>query len=728
MLVAALVALTAAAVWAIIGGNGVPRQSAQEAAVNPPTHTNRLIDSASPYLLQHAHNPVDWYPWTDEALQRARREDKPIFLSIGYSACHWCHVMERESFEDEEIARILNEYFIAIKVDREERPDLDEIYMKAVQMMTGSGGWPLNVFLTPDLKPFYGGTYFPREDMGGRPGLKRVLLAVADAYREKRDEMEDSARQVTDALNASAARSAAADEEFTASVMADAVRQLEALFDSEWGGFGGPPRFPQSAAIGLLLRYHHRTGSQEALRMATLTLDRMAYGGIYDHLGGGFHRYAVDGEWLVPHFEKMLYDNAQLANVYLDAFQLTGKPLYRQVARETLDYVVREMADDGDGFHATQDADSEGEEGKYYVWTLSEVNRILSPEDAAVFRRYYGVSAAGNLEGRNILHVSTPLEEFAEQAGIAPDDLQRRLKAMGRRLLAAREKRIAPGKDDKVLADWNGLMISAFARGYQVLGADEYRRAAEGAANFILTRMRSNGRLLHAHRAGRSYVGAFLDDYAFLIDGLLDLYEATFDIKWVRQAEVLAREMIEGFWDERDGGFYASLSGQMNLIARSKSGYDSATPSGNAVAAHALLRLAKLTDTDEYFEKAGKTLAAFGGSAQRSPTAFARMLWAVDFHLGPTPEIAISGGREGQDTRKLLEAARRRYRPNKVVAFLDPRSEAAAEIAEVVPLLASRPMIDGAATAYVCENYVCKAPVTSASELERELERLLAER
>ncbi|KPJ62002.1 MAG: thioredoxin [Planctomycetes bacterium DG_23] len=685
--------------------------------MSQPVHTNRLIGSTSPYLLQHAHNPVDWYPWSDEALERAKKEDKPIFLSIGYSACHWCHVMERESFDNQEIARIMNEHFVSIKVDREEHPELDRVYMDAVQLMTGSGGWPLNVFLTPQLKPFYGGTYFPPQDRPGLPGLRGVLLAVAQAYQEKRKDIEKNSRLIVEALNSSMEAPVATTEALDLGLIEKAVTDLSRMFDAEWGGFGEAPKFPRPTALRLLLRDYHRTGSEEALRMVTVTLDRMAYGGMYDQLGGGFHRYSVDREWLVPHFEKMLYDNAQLAAVYLEAYQLTQKPLYREVARETLDYVLREMTAPAGGFYSTQDADSEGVEGKYYVWSLNEIKEILSDEDAAIFINYYGVTEKGNFEGQNILHIPKPPEEFARQVGISLEELEARLAEGGKRLLAERAQRIPPGKDDKVLADWNGLMISAFAQGYQVLGEDKYLQAAEGAADFILAHMRKEGRLLHTHREGTSHIDAFLDDYAFFAQGLIDLYEATFDVKWVREASALADEMIELFWDEEASGFYLSAKGRTRVIARSKKGYDGAVPSANAVAALTLLRLAKLTDNKDYFAKAQKTLLAFAATAQRVPAEFAGLLSALDFYLGPTREIVIAGSLGEENTTKLLQAVHRRYLPNKVVAVTDPASSAAT--GETLPLLEGKGMIGGKPTAYVCEGSKCYAPVTSVSALEK---------
>jgi uncharacterized protein YyaL (SSP411 family) len=676
-------------------------------------HTNRLINAASPYLLQHAHNPVDWYPWGEEALARARREDKPIFVSIGYSSCHWCHVMERESFENEDVARIMNEHFVCIKVDREERPDLDDVYMHAVQLMTGSGGWPMSVFLTPDLKPFYAGTYFPPNDAHGRPGFVLVLESVARAYREQREQVEQNTAQIMEAIGASVA--VAEPGPLSGDLIKQAVAELERLFDGRWGGFGGAPKFPQTAAVGLLLRHHHRTGDQRALHVATFTLDAMARGGIYDQLGGGFHRYSVDERWLVPHFEKMLYDNALLAGVYLDAFQVTRAPLYERVARETLDYILREMADPGGGFHSAQDADTEGVEGTYYVWDLAEVRELLAGDDAEICRRYFGMTESGDFEGRNVLHAPVPPAEFAEQWMVSLPELEERLARIRAALLERRSQRTPPGKDDKVLADWNGLMIGALARGYQVLGDERYRRAAEQAATFIMERMTADGRLLHAHRAGRSHVDAFLDDHAFLTQAMLDLYQATFDARWVARARELAGAMIERFGDADAGGFFATPADQPDLIARSKRGHDGSIPSGNAVAAGALLRLARFTGERTYAEAAERTLAAFAEAARRSPTAFAGLLCALDSYLGPSREIVIAGELGDEGTQRLLAAAREHYLPNDVLALAGPEGGDTDDL----PLLAGKRPVGDRPAAYVCRDGACQPPATSPEDLER---------
>jgi len=669
-------------------------------------HTNRLTGSTSPYLLQHARNPVDWYPWGNDAFEKARKEDKPIFLSVGYSSCHWCHVMERESFENEEIARIMNEHFVSIKVDREERPDVDQIYMNAVQMMTGSGGWPMSVFLTPKLKPYFGGTYFPPEGRFGLPGFRRVLLHAAALYKDHREDVDNLGEQVVAGLQDLAANASSAPPVTGQHLIDDAVGRYRKTFDPAWGGFGQAPKFPPTAAATLLLRQYRRTGDAETLKMATVTLDHMATGGMYDQLGGGFHRYSTDREWLVPHFEKMLYDNALLAVACLDAFQVTGSPLYERTARGILDHVIRDMTDPAGGFHSALDADSEGAEGKYYVWTVGEIEEVLGSEDAAAFGRYYGLTELGNFENRNILHVP----KFDERT-------EAELEKSRHALLAVRAKRVPPGKDDKILADWNGLMISAMSRGHQVLGDDRYSRTAERATGFVLAKMRPDGHLLHSYRAGRAHVDAFLDDYAFMLQAMIDLYEATFDPRWIEHADAIAREMTGELWDDENGGFYSTRENAPDLLVRAKTAYDGAMPAGNAVAALALMRLARLTDNKEYFAQAEKTLTFFNTTAAAAPTALARLLCAADFHDGPPQEIVISGDPDSADTKRLIAVVRQSYLPNTVVALVDPASAGAAAAAGLLPLLEGRSLVEGGPAAYVCENYTCDAPITSVDKL-----------
>ncbi len=681
-----------------------------------PKHTNRLVDETSPYLLQHAYNPVDWYPWGDEALERAKREDKPILLSIGYSACHWCHVMEHESFENEDIAAVMNAHFVNIKVDREERPDLDEIYMNAVQIMTGSGGWPMTMFLTPELKPFYGGTYFPPTDGYGRPGFPRVLSSVAEAYREQRVTVANQADQIIERLNR---LGMVADHEhpLTTELLDGAYQHYRAQFDPQHGGFSQAPKFPPSMGFPFLLRYSHRTGNLQALEMVELTLEKMARGGMYDQLGGGFHRYSVDAVWLVPHFEKMLYDNSQLVVAYLEAYQMTGKPFYRQIATETLDYVIREMYDaTRGGFYATQDADSEGEEGKFFVWTPNEVEALLGKENAEIFCEYYDITESGNFEEKNILHVQTPPDLFAKKLRMELPALEAILAEGRQKLFEAREERIKPGLDDKILTSWNGLMIRAAAMGYQGIGEPRYLEAAEQSANFILAELvQENGLLLRTHRAGKSHLNAYLEDYSYFIAGLVGLYEASFNRRWLQEAERLTRVMLEQFWDDANGGFFFTGKAHEELIVQSKSAYDGATPSGTSMAVHSLLRVAKHLGLPEHHEKAVRAIQLYYHQMEHTPSGSAQLLCEVDFALSTPKEIAIVGQAEREDTKAILCAIHNRFVPNKIIALLQPGDENA----QLSPLLEGKTQIDDKATIYVCENYTCQAPTTNLDELER---------
>jgi len=567
--------------------------------------SNHLLQETSPYLRQHAHNPVDWYPWGPEALERARQLDRPIFLSIGYSACHWCHVMEHESFEDPEVAQILNEHFISIKVDREERPDLDQIYMTAVQMLTGQGGWPMSMFLTPDLKPFYGGTYFPPEDRYGRPSFKRLLGALVEAWQTRRDEIDQSSGQITQRLQ-QAGRVEPADGELEPRLLQSAVRMHARIFDSTYGGFGSAPKFPHPVELRLLLRLWKRFGDDQALHMARLTLDRMAMGGIYDHLGGGFHRYSTDERWLVPHFEKMLYDNALLAVAYLEAYQATGEALYARVVEETLSYIMREMTSPEGPFYSTQDADSEGEEGKFYVWSAREIEQVLGKERADPFTYVYGVTPEGNWEGQNILHRTRTNEQDARMLRLPDPELRGLLEDSKRELFTVRSRRVWPGRDEKVLTSWNALMISAFAKAAQVFANPHYSAHAVKAADFILHSMRTpDERLLRTYSAGsKAKLNGYLEDYAFLLDALISLYEATFDARWIEAARGLAHVLVDEFWDEAEAGFFYTGRSHETLIARTKDPHDSSIPSGNSVAVVALLRLSKLTGQQDLLAKA----------------------------------------------------------------------------------------------------------------------------
>jgi hypothetical protein len=672
---------------------------------------NRLAQETSPYLLQHANNPVDWHPWGEEALQRARQEDKPIFLSIGYSACHWCHVMEHESFESPAIAALLNQQFVCIKVDREERPDLDQIYMQAVQLMTGRGGWPMSVFLTPALEPFYGGTYWPPHDRQGMPGFDRVLTAVAEAWHARRDQLFEQARTLTEHLQAAATPEG--QETLTVQHVVDAAGELSRLVDRRNGGFGGAPKFPHPMDLQLLLRVWSRTGKADLLDIVTLTLDKMAAGGIYDHLGGGFHRYAVDERWLVPHFEKMLYDNALLLATYVEGYQATGNPDYARVARETADYVLRDLTDAAGGFHSTEDADSEGEEGKFYVWTPRELEEVLGVDRARTFGYCYDVSEPGNFEGHNILNLPKTLEQCAKVLGRDEPGLRAELAESRSALLAVRDRRVRPGLDDKVLVNWNGLMIDSLARAAGPLDEPRYLRAAQKAADFILNAMRrSDGRLLHTYRAGEARLDAYLDDYACLANSLVSLYEASFAERWIDEALALAQTMLAQFRDEATGGFFYTAADHEALLLRPQEIMDNATPSASSMAATALVRLAKLTGRDDLREAAERTLQAAASVIDRSATAAGQALLALDLQLGPTHEIVVLGDASGGDTREALLALRKRYVPRKLVATRAPNQVATAERRSLDPLFAGKPPLADSPTVFVCENFACQAPVS----------------
>jgi len=690
-------------------------------------HTpNRLLHETSPYLLQHAHNPVDWYPWGEEAFERARRENKPIFLSIGYSACHWCHVMERESFEDDEIARALNEHFVSIKVDREERPEVDALYMNAVQLMSGSGGWPLSVFLTPDLKPFFGGTYFPPYDRQGSPGFVRVLEEVAAVYREGRDNVAKTADELTAALRrfCDIEPRGRADAELSRLLLAAAFRSIAASFDGDHGGFGGAPKFPQPTTLAFLLRYHAATSEPHALSMVEMTLEHMARGGIYDQLGGGFHRYSTDARWLIPHFEKMLNDNALLAGVYLNAYRVTAKPFYERIVRETLDYVLREMTDAQGGFYTAQDADSAGGEGVYFVWTAEEIQAVVGAKNADVVMRHFGIESVGNFEGaKSILWVATTAEEVAKQLQRDVAEVEAAIAEGRAALLELRRERPAPAADDKVLAAWNGLMISTMARAGAVLGETRYLEAGRRAADFALTHIRrADGGLWRSWRQGECRASGCLTDYAALVGGLLDLHEATFEPHWLEGAVALTEGMIARFADERDGGFFFSEDKQPPMPVRTKDSFDNPDPSGNSMAVLDLLRLAELTERDPWREKALATLRLFLPTMAKAPMATGHMLSALDFCTAPPRMAVIVGAAGDAATRALIEAAQRPYAPNCVRVLADPTDAAAFErLQRLVPALEGKKAVAGQPTAYVCQGRTCGPPTRDPSELRRQI-------
>jgi uncharacterized protein len=682
-----------------------------------PKYTNRLIHETSPYLLQHAHNPVNWYPWGEEALTRAREEDKPVHLSIGYSACHWCHVLAHESFENEATAELLNDNFINIKVDREERPDLDAIYMNAVQMMTGSGGWPLTIFMTPDGRPFYGGTYFPPVDRYGMPSFPRLIVAIADAYQTRRSEVEQNAGELLgelkrlDSINRQ-------EGGLSLEMLDHGANHLLHTLDPVFGGFGNKPKFPPSMTLTFLLRQYQRTKDESARRAVELTLDKMAKGGMYDQLGGGFHRYSVDEKWLVPHFEKMLYDNALLSRAYLDAFLVTGNPFYGRIAEETLDYVRREMTGPEGGFYSSQDADSEGEEGKFFVWTPGEIASLLGDDDARLFCRYFDVSEAGNFEGQSILHVEEEMEVIARLMGVTAERLAEVVERGRSVLFAAREKRIKPHRDEKMLTAWNALMLRSFAEAGRVLERKDYLDVAIKNADFLLTQLQRDGRLLRTYKDGESKLNAYLEDYAYLIDGLLALYEATFDLRWFEEARRLGETMSDKFWDGEAGGFFFTSSDHEQLITRTKDFYDNAIPSGNSVAAHVLLRLSLFTGEERYRLLAEEILNLLKNVVVRAPSAFGHVLCAYDLYLASPYEIAIAGNPEAIETRALIAEVFRPYLPNKVVALVAPGDN---ESPQRIKLLENRHQIEGQAAAYVCRNFYCEAPVTEPARLKAQL-------
>ena len=681
---------------------------------------NSLINETSPYLLQHAHNPVDWYPWGQEALSRSQLEDKPILLSIGYSACHWCHVMERESFEDDSIASLMNANFVNIKVDREERPDLDAVYMEAVQMLTGSGGWPMTVFLTPEGKPFYGGTYFPPTDRMNMPGFPRVLLAVTEAYRTNREEIERVTGQLTEQMG----RTGQLPQDssiLSADILHEAYSRLAANFDYQNGGFGAAPKFPQPMTPEFMLRYYHHGYNPRALDMVELTLEKMAYGGIYDQLGGGFHRYSTDAFWLVPHFEKMLYDNALLARLYLHSYQLTGKQLYRRITEETLDYVLRQMTDPMGGFYSAQDADSEGVEGKFFVWTPEEIREVLGEEEGNLLGGYYGVTDAGNFEGSNILNVPQSPEAFALDHAVSEEDLASLISRGKTLLLQEREKRIHPFRDDKVISSWNGLMLRAFAEAGATLKRPDYLAAATANASFLHDQMFVDGRLLRTYRDGQAKLQGYLEDYAFVADGYLALYEASFQRAWLDRSIELANTMIELFWDEEVGGFYDTGTEHESLVTRPRDVFDNAQPCGGSVASEVLQRLAIITGNEDYNLKAASPLRSLSRLMTQAPGGAAYWLGVLDFYISLPKEIAIIGSSGDEGTAALFDTVFAGYLPNKVVVGLDPYQVSSGSAGEGIPLLQERGAIEGRPTAYVCQNYTCQLPVTDPAALALQL-------
>ncbi|MCU0425591.1 MAG: thioredoxin domain-containing protein [Candidatus Kapabacteria bacterium] len=696
-----------------------------------PKFTNALIREKSPYLLQHAHNPVNWYAWNEETFAKAKREDKPIFLSIGYATCHWCHVMERESFENEAIAEFLNEHFVAIKVDREERPDVDAIYMRVCQAMTGHGGWPLTIFMSPDKKPFFAGTYFPPANYRNRPGFPHILEQILHAWTNERAKVEESCDAILEHFSEKSSNHASS--ALSPTINDIAFQRYEQTFDPQFGGFGSQPKFPSPQNLLFLLRYYKRTGNRTALAMVERTLISMRHGGLFDHIGYGFHRYSTDREWLLPHFEKMLYDQAMLAVAYLEAHQASPdkdkKEVFAQVAEEVFTYVLRDMTSPEGGFYSAEDADSEGHEGKFYVWSEEELKRVLGDDNAKLFAAAYNFSldgnffdeASGSQTGENIPHLRTSIEDFAKHHGTEIHELRVRLAVMREQLFYHREERVHPLKDDKILTDWNGLMIAAFAIGGRVLDNALYTQAAERALEFIAQKLTtaSTERLLHRFRDGEAAIPAFLDDYAFLAWGALELYQTTFALKHLKTALRLADEMIRLFYDKADRGFRFSAADNEALLLQSKEGYDGAIPSGNSIAASVLARLGKLTSNKEYQDLAEQTIRRFAAPIQHHPTGFAQMLIANDFLIGNTQEIIIAGRTGDNETHGIVRTVAEEYLPHAVVAL----NHSPEELKHYIEQAEYQVAIKNQATTYICEGYVCQEPLVGKSALEDFLHR-----
>ena len=695
----------------------------EKGTLNP----NRLIMQKSPYLLEHAYNPVDWYPWGDEAFQKAKKENKPIFLSIGYSTCHWCHVFRKESLEDPDIAGFLNSNFVPIKVDREERPDVDEIYMKAVTSMTGSGGWPLNVFLTPSLEPFYGGTYFPQVASHGLPSFRTVLKGISDAWNSEREKILESGLQMKEALN-DLYTTRGLEKNIDDSIFDLCFNELSSIFDQKYGGFGGAPKFPSPSNLFFLLRYHKRTGTKAPLLMVTKTLDHMGSGGIYDHVGGGFHRYSTDREWLIPHFEKMLYDNALLSLVYTETYLTTKDEFYKGISEETLDWVLIETRSKEGGFLSAQDADSPEGEGSYYLWNRCDVLSALSQnskqDDEAVEKtsqivcKYFGITEEGNFEEKSILTASKEnLESISKQYSVNSSELQSIIREAKIAMREFRAKRDKPSTDDKVLVSWNGLMISAMSKAYQAFGREDYLSAAKASANFILTKLCESrnekfSKLIHRYRDGDAKVEGLLEDYAYFVNGLIDLYESDFELLFLKAGIELAETMIEQFFDETNGGFFFTGANTSDLIARPKEGFDGALPSANSIAVLALFRLGEITGRQEFTNKAESTVRFFSQKIESQPSAFAFMLSAVSFGLGRPKEIVFSGQKDSKELAELLKSLRTQFLPNSVVILADEKATLLTPLVEGrIARPGDRPKV------FVCSGNVCKLPVTTKQDL-----------
>jgi uncharacterized protein len=679
---------------------------------------NRLAKEKSPYLLQHAHNPVEWFPWSEEAFDTAKRENKPIFLSIGYSTCHWCHVMAHESFEDEAVAAMLNKDYISIKVDREERPDVDHLYMAVCQAMTGQGGWPLTVFLTPDKKPFFAGTYFPRSRKYGRAGVVEILAQITEKWNEDHEKIREIGEQIIQETT-SRLLEHSRDGEVSDETLDKAFQMYQRMFEPEYGGFGSAPKFPTSHNLSFLLRYYKKTGEAKALEMVEKTLDAMHSGGMYDHIGFGFSRYSVDEKWLVPHFEKMLYDNALLAMTYTEAYQVTGKDKYREVTEQIFTYVLRDMTDEGGAFYSAEDADSEGEEGKFYVWQPDEIVHILGAEEGDLYNELYDITEQGNFEGHNIPNlIEISVEQFAKRKQIPLEALKERIEASRQKLFTEREERIHPGKDDKILTSWNGLMIAALSKAARAFEKPEYAGAAARAAEFIWKHLRrEDGRLLARYRDGEAAFPGYVDDYAFLVWGLIELYETNFELKYLKQAVELNADMLQLFWDDEKGGLFFYGSDGEQLLTRPKEIYDGAMPSGNSAAALNLLRLSRLTYDAKLSQTADEQLQAFAGAVSEYPPGHSLFLAAIDFAYSKSSEIVIAGNPAQPETQHMLRTVQRKFLPNALL-ILHPAGAEGEEVRALIPLVQDKLPLGGRATAYVCQNFACQAPTADVEELE----------
>ncbi|MFW6124250.1 MAG: thioredoxin domain-containing protein [Acidobacteriota bacterium] len=696
-------------------------------------HTNPLINETSPYLLQHANNPVHWNSWNEQALSRARKENKPIFLSIGYSSCHWCHVMERESFKNEKIADILNKNFISIKVDREERPDIDEIYMSAVVALSSRGGWPLTVFLTPELKPFFGGTYFPPEDKQGLVGFKRLITRVTEIWNEEKERKKIilDAERLTHALEkrTSVNASEQSTELLDRDLLNNAVQELEKSFDPEWGGFGRAPKFPPCGAISFLLHDYYHTKNKNSLEMVITTLDRMQSGGLHDHLAGGFHRYSTDRQWLVPHFEKMLYDNAQLASVYFQAYLVTGNQNYSITAQKILDYIAVYMTHESGGFYSAEDADVQEKEGLFYLWKRDEINKALDREEAEIFCAFYHVNPEGNFpyqesyhKNMNILHMRESLSSLSQKFNTDENKLRDILDTAKSKLLKTRDKRVRPFLDDKIITSWNSLMISAFSQGYQVLGDNSYLRHAQEAAQFIIHNLQNKeGFLFHTYRSGKKKHFAFLEDYAFFIRSLIDLYESDFNEEWILHAEKFTNDMISLFWDPKKGHFTNTSPYHQNQIVRTITPNDSAVPSPSGVSVEILIKLGHLFQKKDYLERSKKILQSINKQMSKYPQSYMKMLLNVSCLIDPIKEVAVVGKKNSAQTQKFLRAIRKRFMAHHILALHDPENKESQKLSTRIPLLRNKKLINEKPAVYICENYSCKNPVTSSEKLEEQL-------